>query len=135
MSKLARMTAAALILLPAPGHAGDPPRLDALTATLQRPLFSPNRRPPAPAAKAKVVDTPPRAPDLILNAVVIGSELSVAWLKRDKGAKPVAITMGGDIDGWVVTEISPQQVVLDNNARSVTLGFPKRAGASAAAQK
>uniref|UniRef100_Q07N83 Uncharacterized protein n=1 Tax=Rhodopseudomonas palustris (strain BisA53) TaxID=316055 RepID=Q07N83_RHOP5 len=131
---VACLVAVVLSAMPVIADAGEAPRLETLEATRQRPLFSISRRPPAPETTPRTVEAPPQPPDLVLNAVVVGSDLQVAWLKRGKEAKPIAVTMGSDIDGWAVTAISPRQVVLDNNIQSIKLEFPKRTNATAARQ-
>jgi len=102
------------------------PELEALRATRERPLFSPTRRAPPP-----ILAKPPAAvqqpPDVVLSAVIIGTEVEIAFLKRGKD-KAFPVRTGADVDGWAVTEIAPRHVVLENNSRLVTLEFPKRGG-------
>lgn len=109
-------------------NAGDAPTLDMLSATRQRPLFSPTRRAPPEEKPRQTTETlrqrPP--PDVALNAIIIGSGVQVAWLKRAKETKAFPVKTGADVDGWSVATIAPRHVVLSNNTQSITLEFPKR---------
>jgi hypothetical protein len=106
--------------------AAELPTLATLSATRQRPLFAANRRAPTEET-ARVASKPQRQqPDMSLNAIVYGSDMQMALLKRSKEAKPVAVTIGSEIDGWSVSEIAPRYVILSVSGRSFTLEFLKR---------
>lgn len=89
--------------------------LDRLSTTLERPLFSPSRRPPAPppppVAQAPAPPAPPSPPpNLILFGVVMDGENARAVLRA--GAKVVRAQIGDEIDGWKVSQIEGRKVVL-----------------------
>src|SRR5579862_6092137 len=94
------------------GAAAAPPQdqsvldADALAATiLERPLFSRGRRPPP--------DTEAATPALRarLAGVMFGPQRSEALFARD-GEKPLVVTEQQEIEGWTVTAITADGVVL-----------------------
>ena len=90
--------------------------VDALSETITaRPLFTPGRRPPQPkqAAQSTVAPPPPKPPEIRgrLAGVVLGPGEREALFAR-LGEKPLAISVGGEIDGWTVASIDADQVVL-----------------------
>lgn len=134
--RLAAALAATLVAASLPGSATSARdlSLDALSATRLRPLFSTTRRPPpAPEAMgARAVSAAPPArpqpPDMVLTAVVIGTDVRMAVFKRPSEAKTQAVVAGGNIDGWTLTTIEPRQVVLQRDAEVVSLGLVKSPG-------
>lgn len=91
-----------------------PPDGAVLSATLDRPLFAPARRPaPAPVAATDAADTASPASQLL--AVAIGPDRSAAILRLTSGRTSVLL-QGEQIDGWVLAQVAPHRVLL----RSVT---------------
>jgi len=123
---------ALLALTSAPARADGPPSLEMLAATRERPLFSSTRRPPPLQERPRPSAQPPQPPDVVLSAIVIGTGVEMAFLKRGKD-KTFPIRTGADVDGWSVTEIASRSVVLERNSQSITLEFPKRGGAATVA--
>ncbi|WP_371425237.1 hypothetical protein [Tardiphaga sp.] len=116
--------------MPTAVDAAEMPTLDRLTATRQRPLFSSTRRPPPEERPRQTADAlRPQQPNVTLNAIILGSGIQMALLKRGRDTKAFPVTMGTEVDGWLVTKIAPNHVVLANDAQSVTLEFLKRANA------
>jgi hypothetical protein len=97
--------------------------LDELTATRDRPLFSPSRRPPPPAvvgrAEPRAV-VPPPPPDLALFGIVVDAEGASAIVRGTASAKAINVRVGDEIDGWKIAQIDERQVVLSLDERSVT---------------
>ncbi|HEY0330279.1 MAG TPA: hypothetical protein VGC77_14420 [Rhodopseudomonas sp.] len=121
-------TLCAALIGAAAAFADGAPDLEALRATRERPLFSATRRPPPPPVLARPPSAEPQQqPEVVLSAVIIGADVEVAFLRRGKD-KAFPVRTGADVDGWVVTQIAPRYVVLENSSRSVTLEFPKRGG-------
>ena len=94
------------------------PELALLTETVDRPLFSPDRRPPEPPAGAEQVpeaavaaSTSP-APTLTLSAVIIEPGSRLALLKAASSVTLVRKREGESLEGWTVTEIRPDGVTL-----------------------
>ena len=91
--------------------------LDQLSATLDRPLFSPIRRPPAPPPSLVVQAPAPAAqpsspPNLILLGVVMDGESARAVVRAGTEKRLLRAQMGDEIDGWKVAQIDGRKVVL-----------------------
>ena len=89
--------------------------VERLSATRERPLFSPTRRPPAPPP---VPPPPPPAPppDVALLAVIMDGEDARAVVRAGSTVRRVQI--GDDIDGWKVGQIEARQLVLSLDDRT-----------------
>ncbi len=75
---------------------------------LARPLFSPQRRPPAPAAAAaQAATTLPR-----LSGILVGPGGARAIFAPDGGGKPIVLSPGARLDGGVIRAIGVGGVVL-----------------------
>lgn len=105
--------------------------LSALTATRERPLFSPSRRAPAPVvANAPVVAPPPPAPavvehpDLILVGTVTGEAHDLAVFVEPASHKTVRLLSGQDHNGWVLQSVEAKSATLHKGARTETLVLP-----------
>lgn len=90
--------------------------LDQLAATLDRPLFSPSRRPP-PAPQSFVQAPAPAAlpsspPIVVLLGVVMDGETARAVVRAGADKRLLRAQMGDDIDGWKVVQIDGRKVVL-----------------------
>ena len=127
----ARLPAAIFVLLlssgpgaVAIGQTQDPPAaapsnpvavqsLDQLSTMLDRPLFSPSRRPPAPPPA-------PPPPNLVLFGVVMDGEGARAVVRAGADKKLVRAQIGDEIDGWKVSQIEGRKVVLSLDGRFAT---------------
>lgn len=108
-------------------------RLATLTATRDRPLFTPSRRPPPPAPveaapppqPAEVEEKPivlgPPPFDLV--GSVIGEGAAVALLRNRTTNKVVRVKLGDDADGWRVDAIGLRTIALAHEARKETLAL------------
>jgi general secretion pathway protein N len=99
--------------------------LDELSATLDHPLFSPGRRPPAPPPRPAVEAAappapPPSPPNLILFGVVMDGEGARAVVRTGVDKKILRAQIGDDIDGWKVSQIEGRKVVLSLDGRFAT---------------
>ena len=101
--------------------------LDLLSTILDRPLFSPSRRPPAPPpAPSLVVQAaeppapPPPPPNLVLFGVVMDGEGARAVVRAGADKKLVRAQIGDEIDGWKVSHIEGRKVVLSLDGRFAT---------------
>jgi general secretion pathway protein N len=108
--------------------------LRALSATRERPLFSPSRRPPVPViAAAPVVPrlpiavkpAAPERPPLALVGTVVSAEKRVAILFNLTTRRVSQVLEGAEESGWRVRLVSPRSVVMEKDDRSVTLDLPK----------
>lgn len=112
--------------------------LSALTATRERPLFSPTRRAPAPVvANAPVVAQPPppapaivEHPDLILVGTVTGEAHDLAVFVEPATHKTVRLLAGQDHKGWVLQAVEAKSATLHKGNRSETLVLPPPSAAA-----
>lgn len=83
-----------------------------VSAILERPLFSSSRaRPEVEMANEQVVERAPPQLQARLTGVIIGPDGREALFQRE-GAKPTPVNEGDEIDGWTVSTIRNEQVVL-----------------------
>jgi len=81
-----------------------------LAVVQTRPLFSPTRRPAAPTASA--LSKPSAAASFTLVGILISPAGRYALLESGQPARLSRVTEGQQIDGWTVTSILPDRVVL-----------------------
>lgn len=101
----------------------EPPPRETFKAVLERPLFSPVRRPAArPEPPAKVAaepveaeDEPAAQPRFRLVGTVTRRGRSEALLARAEGGPLVRLEAGGELDGWVAVAIAPDHVEIERN--------------------
>lgn len=112
--------------------------LSALTATRERPLFSPSRRPPAPAAvNAPVAPVPtPPPPPADLDLILVGT---VAEASASRGVEGIAIFLdpatsatvrlrtGEGHQGWILQAVGTRAAVLLKDGGTETLRLPQPA--------
>jgi hypothetical protein len=100
-----------------------------LEATLQHPLFSPNRRRLLPAIVPVIVQLPdvtlPAPPDLTLLGTLSDREGRRAIIKPNTRDKTRVVQIGDDVAGWKVAMIEPQLLVLAQDERSSTFALFK----------
>jgi hypothetical protein len=99
----------------APPQRSSPPVEQLISASLARPLFSPNRR-PAEIAQSTNTDLD----DKRLAGIVIESERRLA-IFAVSGAKPLTVGEGDSIDGWRVESITPSEISLVGAAGTRTM--------------
>jgi hypothetical protein len=113
--------------------------LQALTATHERPLFSPTRRPPpkivAPVAvvRQEPPPPPPPPPSLVLLGIVSeNGEARASIRPPDKRPtdKALRVRAGDDVSGWKVEKIEPRRLVLTQGERSADFVLFAAAGKS-----
>ncbi len=97
----------------------DPPPIERFAAALDRPLFSPDRRPPEGEPSAGVVED--RALSATLQGVVFRNSGSVALLTAVGESSPVRVSQGELFLGWRLLEIHPDNVVFGRDEETVTL--------------
>jgi general secretion pathway protein N len=110
--------------------------LASLSATRERPLFSASRRPsPADVTKgaatvvavAAETSAPPEATNLTLMGTVVGTNVSFAILINSATGAASRLFKGDQESGWRLRSVEPRLVILEKDARSVTLELPKAA--------
>lgn len=99
------------------------PSLDRLSATRERPLFTPSRRappPPPPVASAAPVESAGSPPSISLLGVIIAVEGPRAVINDLTRNKIVRVRIGDEIDGWKVRQIDERLLVLWRDGRSAS---------------
>ena len=107
----------------------DLPPADAFIEIVERPVFSPNRRPPSylldepedfePAAAVRRQDL-----DVTVVGIITGPR-ALALLRAESSDRLVPLAVGQKVSGWTLTAIEPFRVVFnrDGEERSVDLEF------------
>jgi hypothetical protein len=107
--------------------------LRVLTATRERPLFSPSRRPPAPpAVAAPVVPRPvavptPREPDhplLTIVGTIVGGNDAIGVFIEQATNNVIRIHAGQAHDGWVLRSVHGRETSFEKGERSAILALP-----------
>lgn len=98
--------------------------LQQLSATKDKPLFSPARRPPAKPVAPVARQEPPPPPLPPPSVVVLGivsenGDGHAAIRAASRGDKVVRVRTGDDVSGWKVERIEPRRLVLKQGVRSV----------------
>ena len=109
--------------------------LDSLSATRERPLFSPSRRPPSVAVAVPPPPPPPppkveapEQPQLSLVGTVIGSAGRIGVFTDQATKAVVRLSIGEGHDGWILQAIDEREATLERDRRDVTLALPSRNG-------
>jgi general secretion pathway protein N len=116
--------------------------LSTLSATRERPLFSPSRRPAAPPAVAgppraeAVAAAPPPAgperPQLILVGAVVGNSGGIAIFLDQTTNDIVRLKTGDSHLGWTLRSVQGREATLQNERMTTTLALPAPGEASTA---
>jgi hypothetical protein len=108
--------------------------LEALTATRQRPLFSPTRHPPivpvalpAPPPPEPVATKPP-PPSAVLIGVIFGPSTRMAIVKSGAADKPVTLRESQPLDGWTIETIESDRIILAYQSERFTLKLRRALG-------
>jgi general secretion pathway protein N len=109
--------------------------LESLTATRERPVFLPSRRPPAPAVAAAPVEPPKSAPPpseerpaLRLVGIVTGTTDGFAIFISDTTRNIIRLKTGEGHEGWVLRSVKAREAVLEKNRRSAVIELPPPTG-------
>jgi hypothetical protein len=107
--------------------------LRVLTATRERPLFSPSRRPPAPPAVAApqlpphpVAATKPEPDHPLLTVVgtIVGETEGIGVFIDDATKDVIRLHTGQDHDGWVLRSVQGRETVFERKDRTAKLALP-----------
>jgi hypothetical protein len=125
---------------PVPGASANPlwaMPLTQLSATRERPLFAPSRRPPPPAApqipQAAVAAPPPQpseseTPPMILVGTVIGeSEVLGVFVEKNNPRTVIRLRQGEDHQGWVLRAVERRNAAVEKGHDRVILALPAAA--------
>jgi hypothetical protein len=99
--------------------------LDRLSATRERPLFSPSRRAPAPPAPPppRPPPPPPEPPNVTLVGIVMDAEEARAIVQSGPKNEVRRVRVGDDIGGWKVAQIENRRLVLKLDSRQATFSM------------
>ena len=113
------------------------------TATRERPLFSPSRRPPPPVAVVKVAASAPppppkpaepEKPHLSLVGTIMGNNgQRIGLFVNATDKSPLRLKIGENDKGWVLREVLPRQVVLEKRQQNAVLKLQRLEVSKAAA--
>ncbi|MEA2839435.1 MAG: hypothetical protein QOF41_765 [Methylobacteriaceae bacterium] len=107
--------------------------LRTLSATRERPIFSPSRRPPpAAVAVVPVISTPqapppavPERPSLALVGTIIGEGERIGIFYNPTTRVTIRLRLGEmDDTGWKLVAVDARTILLEKGRQSVTLALP-----------
>jgi general secretion pathway protein N len=105
--------------------------LSNLTATRERPLFSPSRRATPPAVAAPMAAPPPPPPPsapeqpmLTLVGAIVSETDGFAVFLDQASNSVVRLRVGQDHDGWVLRAVKGREATLEKNQQTTTLALP-----------
>ncbi len=108
-----------------------------LSVTRERPIFSPSRRPPAPAVVAApyvLSATPPppkpEEPDhplLALVGTVVGETESIGVFFDQTGKSVFSLRTGQDFTGWILRSVQGREAIFQKGSRTAVLALPDSA--------
>jgi hypothetical protein len=109
--------------------------LSQLSMTRDRPIFSPSRRPPAPAALpviAKPVEPAkpmqPETPPFILVGTVAGEDSGIAVFVEQSGENSIRLRLNESHQGWTLQSIQGREVTLLKGQKSSLLALAPPGG-------
>jgi hypothetical protein len=110
--------------------------LETLSATRDRPIFLPSRRPPAapgpsPVAAVAAAPAEPDRPRLALLGTVIGQPESIAVFATETRGL-VRLRPGQAYAGWTLHSVKLREAILHKDSETVVLALPARAKDQAA---
>jgi hypothetical protein len=106
--------------------------LNALTATRERPIFSPSRRPPTPTPPALVVVAPalpapvsgPEQIPLTLVGTIVGGANSIAICFNPSTRDVVRLRIGENFQGWVLRAVHGREAAFEKATLQANLALP-----------
>ena len=108
--------------------------LSTLTATRERPLFTPSRRAPAPAVAGPVVAAPPpppasapaepERPQLVLVGAIASDSEGIAVFLDQATNNIIRLRTGQDHSGWVLRSVKGREATLQKDQQTTTLTLP-----------
>ena len=110
--------------------------LSSLSATREKPIFAPSRRPPAPAVAgpppAKPGAPPPapvERPNLTLIGAVVGETEAIA-IFLDPAMEAIRLHPGQDYGGWVLNSVKGREAILQKDDERWVFVLPAASAAS-----
>ena len=97
---------------------------------IERPLFSPSRR---PASAGAVASAPASSAGLSLLGIVSGGGRKLALIRPEANAPAIKAQAGEEVAGWQLVSIAVQDVLLERQGGQLKLDLPFKAPAPVAA--
>jgi hypothetical protein len=116
--------------------------LSTLTATRERPLFTPSRRAPSPAVAGVPVAAPrppptppavPQHPNLTLVGTVAGDSEGIAVFVDPATQDTVRLRTGEGHSGWILQSVERSAATLQKGGQTETLALPRTTAVAAPA--
>jgi general secretion pathway protein N len=103
--------------------------LGELSATSERPIFSPSRRRPAPVIPEAAAAQPPPAPPppgptrppLVLIGTIVGESRQIGVFLEETTKEMVRLAIGERHGGWLLHSVDKRGVAFERGARTATL--------------
>ena len=96
-----------------------------LTATRERPIFSPSRRPPPAAAPQQSMrGNEPNRPLLALVGTVAATPVGIAIFRDETSKNIVRLQTGESHSGWTLTAVKAREVTLLHGRETAVLVIP-----------
>lgn len=96
------------------------PPLESFESALERPLFSPTRR-PLDSAPALDGGAPPRLDVKLVGVVISGDRRIAVLMPRGGKAQELRLNLGQSHDGWTLTAIEPLSATFERGIATETL--------------
>jgi hypothetical protein len=97
--------------------------LESLTATRERPIFSPSRRPPLVNATPTPIVVQPDRLTLTLVGAIAG-ENGIAIFRDDSNKSIVRLRIGQSHSGWSLVRVTQRDATLRKNGEIATVALP-----------
>jgi hypothetical protein len=108
--------------------------LQQLSATRQRPLFAPSRRPPPPVVAYQLASAPPPPPPKpsepekprlsLVGTIAAGAEGIGVFQDLASSGSVLRLKMGEGHDGWVLRAVQRREVTLQKGSQTAVLTLP-----------
>ena len=97
--------------------------LTSLTATRERPIFSPTRRPRTVAVKSAPAQSSVQPPFVLVGAIA-GETEGLAIFQDGTTKNVIRLKTGESHAGWILQAVRPREAVLQNEQRNAVLTLP-----------
>ena len=96
------------------------PPIEALSETIERPLFRPDRRPPTAEEVEEEIESAESGLFSLLGIIVSPKE-RIALVKVRGSQEVLQLREGQQANGWTVVQISPGEVLFESNDKTETI--------------
>lgn len=94
----------------APLPSAAPPPSSAFDVIENQPIFTSDRKPLVPSAAGPAAPPPP--PAIALVGIILDPTTKLALIRSPNSPLATAYAEGASIDGWILTQIAPDKIVL-----------------------